>query len=80
MRSAVSRRGLELVACKGLRMTVVVSARAFHFGALASRWLIQISEGVSGKINGRFRMQDDSSNKLHKRPADPAEPEAPAGR
>jgi hypothetical protein len=80
MRSAVNRRGLELVACKGRRMTVLASTTAFRFGAFASRWPIQIPEGVSGKINGRFRMQDDSSNKRHERPADPAEPEAPAGR
>jgi hypothetical protein len=80
MRTAVNRRGLELVACKGRRMTVVVSATAFHFGALARRWLIQIPEGVSGKINGRFRMQDDSSNERPERPVEPAEPEAPAER
>jgi hypothetical protein len=79
-RNAVNRRGLELVACKGRRMTVVVSATAFHFGALARRWLIQIAEGVSGKINGRFRMQDDSTNERPERPAKPVEPEAPARR
>jgi hypothetical protein len=79
-RSAVNRRGLELVACKGRRMTVVVSATALHFGALARRWLIRIPEGISGKVNGRFRMQDDSSNERAERPAKPAEPEAPAER
>jgi hypothetical protein len=68
-RSAVNKRGLELMACKGRRMKVVVSATAFRFGAVARRWRIQIPESVSGKINGRFRMQDNS-----------AEPEAPAGR
>jgi hypothetical protein len=80
MRTAVNRRGLELVACKGRRMTVVISATAFHFGALARRWLIQIPEGVSGKISGRFRMQDDSASERVERPTKPAEPEAPAER
>jgi hypothetical protein len=57
-------------------MTVVVSASAFRFGALARRWLIQIPEGVGGKLHGRFRGQDDPADE---RPAKPAEPEeAPA--
>lgn len=40
--------------------------------------MIQIPEGVNGKINGRFRGKGDSERT--ERPAKPAEPEAPAGR
>jgi hypothetical protein len=54
-RTAVNRRGIEKVLCKGRRMTVVVSASAFHFGALARRYVIEIPEGVNGKLYGRFR-------------------------
>jgi hypothetical protein len=72
-RSHLNRRGLELVACKGRRMTVVVSASAFRFGVLARRWLIQIPEGVTGKLHGRFRRQDDSSSERLAKPAEPEE-------
>ena len=75
-RTAVNRRGLEKVACKGRRMTMVVSASAFHFGAVARRYQIEIPEGVNGKLFGRFRGGEE-------RPAPeerPAEPEAPAER
>jgi hypothetical protein len=54
-RSKVNRRGRKLVACLGRRMTVVVSASSFHFGAIARRYLIDIPEGVNGKLFGRFR-------------------------
>lgn len=73
-RTAVNRRGFKLVACKGRRMTVVVSASAFHFGAVARRYVIEIPEGVNGKLYGRFRGGEE-------RPApeeQPAEHEAPA--
>jgi hypothetical protein len=76
-RSHVNRRGVELVACLGRRMTVVVSAMAFRFGAKARRYLIHIPVGVSGKLSGSFRRQNDSSGE---RPARPAKPEAPAER
>lgn len=73
-RTHVSRRGGKLVGCVGRRMTVVVSASAFHFGLKSRRWQIDIPDGVNGKISGRFR---DAG-----RPAEeqPAEPEAPAER
>jgi hypothetical protein len=58
-------------------MTVVVSATAFRFGAKARRCLIQIPEGVSGKLSSSFRRQNGSSGE---RPARPAKPEAPAER
>ena len=71
-RTAVNRRGIEKVACMGRRMTVVVSASAFQFGAVARRYVIEIPEGVNGKLYGRFRGGEE-------RPAPkerPAEPEA----
>ena len=72
-RNHVNRRGVELVACKGRRMTVVVSATAFRFGAVARRWLIQIPEGVSGKLSGNFRRANRPAGE---RPARLAKPEA----
>jgi len=73
-RTHVSRRGVKLVACLGRRMTVVVSAGAFRFGAKARRWMIEIPEGVNGKISGRFR---DAGRPDEEQPD---EPEAPAER
>ncbi len=73
-RNHVNRRGLKLVGCIGRRMTVVVSATVFHFGANARRYLIQIPEGVSGKLSGRFRGSDSPAEQQ------PADPEAPAER
>jgi hypothetical protein len=74
--SKVNRRGLELVACMGRRMTVVVSATAFHFGAIAGRYLIEIPEGVNGTLFGRFRGNEERPSEEEQ----PAEPEAPAER
>ena len=71
-RSKVNRRGLKLVACLGRRMTVVVSASAFHFGAHARRYQIDIPEGVNGKLFGRFRGEEPPAKER------PAAPEAPA--
>lgn len=70
-RERVSPRGLKLVACMGRRMTVVVSASAFHFRAIALRYLIQVPEGVTGKLSGRFR---DAQPPASQQPADPQAP------
>ena len=73
-RTHLSRRGVKLVGCAGRLMTVVVSASAFRFGMKSRRWLIEIPEGVNGKISGRFR---DAGRPDEEQPA---EPEAPAQR
>ena len=73
-RTHLNRRGGKLVGCLGRQMTVVVSASAFRFGVKSRRWLIEIPEGVNGKISGRFR---DAGRPGQERPA---EPEAPAER
>lgn len=73
-RTHVSRRGAKLVGCAGRRMTVVVSAGAFHFGLKSRRWQIEVPEGVNGKISGRFRESGRPDRE------EPAEPEAPAER
>jgi hypothetical protein len=75
-RSKVNRRGLKLVGCLGRHMTVVVSASAFHFGAVARRYLIQIPEGVGGKLSGRFRGGEEPPAGEQQ----PADPQAPAER
>ena len=37
-------------------MTVVISAAGrFHFGALSRLYVLDIPEGVSGKVHGNFR-------------------------
>jgi hypothetical protein len=73
-RSHVGRRGAKLVACLGRRMTVVVSAGAFHFGAKARRWMIEIPAGVNGKISGRIGDSEPPAQEQ------PAQPEAPVQR
>jgi len=73
-RSHVGRRGAKLVACLGRRMTVVVSASAFHFGAKARRWMIEIPAGVNGKLSGRFGDGGPPAKEQ------PAQPDAPARR
>jgi len=78
-RSHQNRRGLEMVGCLGRRMTVEVTASAFRFGAKARRWLIEIPEGVSGKIHGRLleRPRPRPQPPAAERPADePEEAEA----
>jgi hypothetical protein len=72
-RNHVNRRGLKLVGCMGRRMTVVVSAGAFRFGAKARRYLIQIPEGVNGKLSGRLRGDEPPAGEQR-----PAEPQSPA--
>ena len=69
VRTATNRRGLKKVACMGRRMTIVISAAGrFHFGALARLYVLEIPEGVSGKLHGNFRG----------RPQQPPAVEAPA--
>jgi hypothetical protein len=47
-------RRLKVVICKGRGLLVQVTSTRFHFGAVARRYGIQIPEGVSGVLNGRF--------------------------
>lgn len=69
VRTATNRRGLKKVACMGQRMNVVISAAGrFHFGALARLYVLEIPDGVSGKLHGNFRG----------RPQQPPAEEAPA--
>jgi hypothetical protein len=47
-------RRLKIVVCKGHGLLVQVTSQRFRFGALARKYAIQIPEGVSGTLNGRF--------------------------
>ena len=71
-RTHAGRPGFKLEACLGRRMTVVVSASAFHFGAKARQWTIDVPQGVSGKISGRSGDSGPPSQDQ------PAQPDAPA--
>jgi hypothetical protein len=47
-------RRLKIVVCKGRGLLVQVTSSRFHFGANARKYGIQIPDGVSGRLNGRF--------------------------
>jgi len=73
---AGNKDGKLVVQCRG-RVLAVVSASHLGFAGRGRRYGIQIPEGVSGTIEGRFQRQGD---RPAERPAAPAEPEAPAER
>jgi hypothetical protein len=62
-------QGQAVFACAGRRARVLIAGSHYRLAVAARQYALQIPEGVSGKLQGRFRLASTTQD-----PAPPADP------